>query len=121
MERWQNQEEAYQFAMQHQNVMLDMDMGCGKTRTALDVVMSREDVHSVLVVCPKAVIPVWRGNIEKFYPGRLWLIVPLTCTVNTGFWTRPYLERTTTNFCSNTQFLGVRRGGLWLGTKIKRI
>ena len=69
MERWQNQEEAYQFAMQHQNVMLDMDMGCGKTRTALDVVMSREDVHSVLVVCPKAVIPVWRSNIEKFYPG----------------------------------------------------
>lgn len=70
MERWQNQEEAYQFAIQHPNVMLDMDMGCGKTRTALDVVMSREDVHSILVVCPKAVIPVWRGNIEKFYPGR---------------------------------------------------
>nr|DAO63033.1 MAG TPA: Chromatin remodeling complex ATPase [Caudoviricetes sp.] len=66
--RWQNQEEAFQFAMQHPSVMLDMDMGTGKTRVAIDVMLARSDVKRVLVVCPKAVVPVWRTNIEKFYP-----------------------------------------------------
>ena len=41
-------------------------MGCGKTRVAIDAAFEREDVHSILVVCPKAVIPVWRTNLEKF-------------------------------------------------------
>ena len=57
-ERWQNQEEAYQFAMQHESTMLDMDMGTGKTRVAIDVILGRSDVKRVLVVCPKAVVPV---------------------------------------------------------------
>ena len=67
MERWQNQEEAYKFAMGRHAVMLDMDMGTGKTRVALDVAMDRFYVHKILVVCPKAVIPVWRENLIKFY------------------------------------------------------
>ena len=67
MYRWQNQEEAYQFAMQHPAVMLDMDMGTGKTRVAIDVAFDREDVQRILVVCPKAVIPVWYKNLCKFY------------------------------------------------------
>lgn len=66
--RWQNQEEAFQFAMQHPSVMLDMDMGTGKTRVAIDVAFARKDVHHILVVCPKAVVPVWRVNLEKFAP-----------------------------------------------------
>ena len=69
MDRWENQEEAYQFAMSHPSCMLNMDMGTGKTRVAIDVLMDRPDVYTVLVVCPKKVIPVWRINFEKFYPG----------------------------------------------------
>ena len=34
MDRWQNQEEAYRFAMQHPACMLAMDMGTGKTKVA---------------------------------------------------------------------------------------
>lgn len=68
MDRWQNQEEAYQFAMSHPSTMLDMDMGTGKTRVAIDTLMNRQDVHKILIVCPKAVIPVWRINFDKFYP-----------------------------------------------------
>lgn len=67
-ERWQNQEEAMKFALQHNAVMLDLDMGCGKTRVAIDTVFERKDSFRVLVVCPKAVIPVWRENLEKFAP-----------------------------------------------------
>ena len=32
-ERWQNQEEAIDFIRSHSAVMLDFDMGTGKTRT----------------------------------------------------------------------------------------
>lgn len=69
-ERWQNQEEAFQFALDHPQCMLDMEMGTGKTRVAIDVAFARENVRRVLVVCPKAVVPVWRENLEKFTEDR---------------------------------------------------
>lgn len=72
LEMWQNQKEALQFTMKHKNVMLNMDMGTGKTRVAIDAVFSRLDVKKVLVVCPKAVISVWRKNLEKFRHGEDW-------------------------------------------------
>ena len=65
MERWQNQEEAYQFAMTHPATMLNMDMGTGKTRVAIDVSMDRIDVSRILVVCPKAVLSVWPRELDK--------------------------------------------------------
>ena len=71
-ERWLNQEEAFQFAINHSSCMLDMDMGTGKTRVAIDVAMELPDVHRILIVCPKAVIPVWRENLEKFRSGDNW-------------------------------------------------
>lgn len=70
LDRWQNQEEAYQFAMKHPATMLDMDMGTGKTRVAIDVAMDRKDVVRVLVVCPKAVVVVWGKELEKHAQGR---------------------------------------------------
>ena len=71
-ERWENQEEAMQFAMQRPSVMLDMGMGTGKTRTAIDIMFARKDVYRVLVVCPKAVVGVWRENLGKFAPKSDW-------------------------------------------------
>lgn len=72
MDRWQNQEEAMQFALRHPACMLDMDMGTGKTRVAIDTIFARENCYRVLVVCPKAVVPVWRENLEKFAPNDQW-------------------------------------------------
>lgn len=71
-DRWQNQEEAMQFALSHSACMLDMDMGTGKTRVAIDTIFARENCYRVLVVCPKAVVPVWRENLEKFAPNDQW-------------------------------------------------
>lgn len=65
MERWQNQEEAYQFAMSRPAAMLAMDMGTGKTRVAIDLAMDRPDVWRILVVCPKAVLGVWPKELSK--------------------------------------------------------
>lgn len=61
-----------QFALSHNACMLDMDMGTGKTRVAIDTVFARENCYRVLVVCPKAVVPVWRENLEKFAPNDQW-------------------------------------------------
>ena len=70
--RWPNQEEAVQFALSHSASMMDMEMGTGKTRVAIDVAFSRSDVYRVLVVCPKAVVGVWRENLHKFAPDDRW-------------------------------------------------
>lgn len=71
-DRWQNQQEAYEFALSHPACMLDMEMGTGKTRVAIDVSFARKDCYRILVVCPKAVVPVWRENLEKFAPDNNW-------------------------------------------------
>lgn len=73
MGRWPNQDEAFKFAMEHPAVMLDMEMGTGKTRVAIDVAMARDDVYRILVVCPKAVVRVWRENLIKFHDYEDWV------------------------------------------------
>lgn len=70
--RWQNQQEAFEFAMGRNACMLDMDMGTGKTRVAIDVAFAKKNVYRVLVVCPKAVVGVWRENLQKFAPDNNW-------------------------------------------------
>lgn len=72
MERWQNQQEALEFALKHPACMLDMDMGTGKTRVAIDTVYARNDCYRILVVCPKAVVGVWRENLRKFARDNNW-------------------------------------------------
>lgn len=63
---WPAQAEAVEFALARPAAMLDMGMGCGKTRVSIEVMSRREDVRRVLVVCPKAVIPVWGRECAKY-------------------------------------------------------
>lgn len=63
---WPAQEEAVEFALARPAAMLDMGMGCGKTRVAIEAIRRREDVRRVLVVCPKAVVPVWGRECAKY-------------------------------------------------------
>ena len=77
-ERWQNQQEAYEFALSRPACMLDMDMGTGKTRVALDVAFARQDVRKILIVCPKAVLGVWAENLHKFHENENWTCITLS-------------------------------------------
>jgi len=44
-------------------VMLALDMGCGKSRCAVDLICNYPDkFKKVLIVCPVSVIDVWAGN-----------------------------------------------------------
>lgn len=71
--RWKAQDEALDFAINNKHCMLNMEMGTGKTRVAIDSVFARDDCKRVLVVCPKAVIGVWRENLDKFAPNDKWV------------------------------------------------
>lgn len=66
---WPAQREAVKFALARPAAMLDMGMGCGKTRVAIEAIRRREDVRRVLVVCPKAVVPVWGREVKRPYEG----------------------------------------------------
>ena len=73
-EMWPAQREAVEFCLQHPAAMLDMGMGCGKTRVAIEVIRNR--ACRVLVVCPKAVIPVWPREISKYCGATAWRSLP---------------------------------------------
>lgn len=47
--------------------MLAMGMGSGKTRVALALIRKR-GFRQTLVICPKAVIPVWVKQAREFFP-----------------------------------------------------
>ena len=50
-------------------MLLADEMGLGKTVQALSIISSYwDDANSFIIVCPASVIPVWRGEIEKFFP-----------------------------------------------------
>lgn len=69
---WPTQEEAVRKVLSEPATMLDMGMGCGKTRVAIEAVMRMDDVRTALVVCPKAVCGVWPQELEKYAGGTGW-------------------------------------------------
>ncbi len=73
---WRHQYEAFKFAYDKPAVMLALEMGCGKSKIAIDLINNKE-YKKVLIVCPKSVIPTW---VEEFdahgYAGRR--PIPLT-------------------------------------------
>lgn len=74
-EMWPAQREAVDFCLGRPAAMLDMGMGCGKTRVSIEVMKRRPEVCRVLVVCPKAVIPVWLHQIKLYGEGdRRWKV-----------------------------------------------
>lgn len=62
---WSHQCEGYQRARPHAGFQLAHQMGCGKSRTAIDIIQNDEP-GPVLVVCPKAVVPTWPHEMGKY-------------------------------------------------------
>jgi SNF2 family DNA or RNA helicase len=64
---WLHQRRAYWWAKDLPAVLLDMWMGSGKTRTAINIVQNwyPEGNARVLIVCPPNVVPVWEEQIQQ--------------------------------------------------------
>lgn len=55
---WLHQRQAYTFAKELPSSLLAMDMGTGKSLTAVSLIVNN-DAKRVLILCPKAVVGVW--------------------------------------------------------------
>lgn len=64
---WEHQVKAYWFAVRLKSAMLALDMGTGKSKVVIDIVVNAE-CRKVLVICPTSVRGVWRGEFEKHSP-----------------------------------------------------
>lgn len=62
---WRHQLEAYNFAKDLNAVMLNMDMGTGKTKVAIDLIQNDPFAKTVVVLCPTSVVSVWASELDK--------------------------------------------------------
>lgn len=70
---WQHQKDAIAWARGRRAVLLHHEMGCGKTRTAIEILKeiladSAPAGLRVLVCCPKAVIAAWVKQLSLWWP-----------------------------------------------------
>jgi len=61
---WHHQKIAYWFAQSLDAALLAEEMGCGKSLTAVDLVVNW-DCKTILVLCPTSVRGVWRREFER--------------------------------------------------------
>jgi SNF2 family DNA or RNA helicase len=73
---WPWQLAGLEYAFDKPAVLLDLYMGLGKTRVALDTIYNR-DHKRVLVVCPKSVVPVWAQQVKRHTPPDTYRVVRL--------------------------------------------
>ena len=74
---WDHQKRAFHFAKSMPGAMLAMEMGCGKSKVAVDLCCAN-DRKVVLVCCPLSVTKVWTREFQTHG------IHPYECTVLTG-------------------------------------
>lgn len=61
---WRHQAIAYNAAMARDATLLAMGMGTGKSKVAVDLIVNG-DCRRVLIVCPAAVLGVWRREFQR--------------------------------------------------------
>jgi SNF2 family DNA or RNA helicase len=61
---WPHQARAFHFAKDLQAVMLALDMGTGKSKVSVDLVVNM-GWQRVLILCPKSVVQVWPAEFER--------------------------------------------------------
>lgn len=64
---WRHQQDAIAFAVNKYAVMLAMEMGCGKSLAAV-LLASIWQCRTVVVLCPRSVIGVWRREFARHFP-----------------------------------------------------
>lgn len=65
---WDHQTRAHHFARPARATMLGLGMGCGKTKVTIDLLQNWGS-QAVLILCPKAVVPVWPKELTKHHDG----------------------------------------------------
>lgn len=74
-EPWLHQLRAFWFAHDIPATMLALDMGVGKTKIVIDLIVNM-NWRRVLVLCPKSVIQVWPAEFEKHAAAPVGVLAP---------------------------------------------
>lgn len=61
---WRHQLEAFNFTRDLDSVMLNMEMGTGKTKVVIDA-LQNSGAKTIAVLCPTSVVNVWHSEILK--------------------------------------------------------
>lgn len=81
-ELWEHQKKAIELARHQNGFALFFDVGTGKTRTAIEIMMEKYKAHNnkvmSLVFCPPIAISNWKDELLKYSEGKLKDIVLLT-------------------------------------------
>ena len=70
---WKHQLQTFWFSQNLNGSGLLFDMGAGKTKTAIDLLINSED-KKVLILCPKSVVRVWPKEFEKHSLGEFTIV-----------------------------------------------
>lgn len=106
-QHWDHQRRAFWFSADAYATMLAMEMSCGKSRVTVDL-MRWWNCRSVLVICPKAVIPVWPDEAAKFSVDE-WIV-----TATSKAPVKKKVEEADTRFaCGGRQMLVVNYESAW--------
>lgn len=62
---WLHQIQGYHLIDTLPACLLEFHMGTGKTRVVIDYLSNHPEVRTILVVCPKSVVPVWEYQAGK--------------------------------------------------------
>jgi SWI/SNF-related matrix-associated actin-dependent regulator 1 of chromatin subfamily A len=69
------QEDAVEAILSGKSQFLALAPGLGKTRTAIEII-NRMGAKNVLILCPATVKLVWRDEIKKWSPAKVWVEIP---------------------------------------------
>jgi SNF2 family DNA or RNA helicase len=72
---WNHQRQAFWFARDLPACMLALDMGCGKSKVAVDLIVNRGHKR-ILIICPGSVVGVWPKQFRT-HAGKPVNVVPL--------------------------------------------
>ena len=74
---WNHQRQAFHFAHDMPAVLLDMEMGTGKTKVVIDLIQNRGH-ERILIACPNTVVRVWPREFEKHGAIKVKIVAPQT-------------------------------------------
>ena len=107
---WRHQLEAFNFAKNLDAVMLNMDMGTGKTKVTIDLIQNDPFAKTVVVLCPTSVVRVWASELDKHGSRELeWWSPPLKGSVKK----RAELVATTIALRNGTRVFVVNYEAAW--------
>lgn len=77
VQTWCHQKPATEYLLSKPNSVLNLKMGGGKTRITIDALrqVSTQGTKKTIILCPTAVLGVWRGEMQKHAPGEFDVVI----------------------------------------------